>query len=71
MFKAGDAVIVRHHTQEEKDLYPNGWNPLMDKLEGNVYHINEIRKDGHIIINKDGHRWILVSSSLQIPYDQF
>lgn len=42
MFKVGDLVIVRHHTQEEKDQYPNGWSTAMNNVEGKIGRVCEV-----------------------------
>ena len=71
MFKAGDTVVVRYHSQQEKDLYPFVW---MHKMEGRTYRISYVVSDyyaNHYLID-DGNRLDpFLESSFQVPYDQF
>ena len=46
MFKVGDEVMVRYHSQEEKDNYENNWialgsywHPNMNVMEVQIYKI--------------------------------
>ena len=68
MFKVGDEVRVRKHTQEEKARYPYGWIPEMDYMEGRIYTIQRIY-DERYVINDMG--WKFAVSSLVPVYDQF
>lgn len=77
MFKVGDTVMVRYHSQEEKDNYESNWDTNrsywhqhMDKMEGKLYQISEIMEPGYRIHDDDG-KWRFAEHSLVTPYEQF
>lgn len=77
MFKVGDKVIIRRHTQKEKDNYEDNWyygganwHPYMDEMEGKVYEIYELVPQGCRIRNERGI-WRFSLNSLVLLYDQF
>lgn len=56
MFKVGDEVMVRHHSQEEKENYENNWialgsywHPNMNAMEGKIYKIFGVQPDSYLI----------------------
>lgn len=73
MFKVGDLVQVRHHTEEEKEQYLFKWTDQMDKLEGYMFRIHQVIPGGYRIYDGD-RRWSLKEDSLRficLEYDQF
>lgn len=78
MFKVSDKVIIRYHTQEEKDNYEDNWDywnaanwhPYMDGMEGKIYEIDEIVTHGYRIADERG-TWRFAKTSLVPVYDQF
>lgn len=77
MFKVGDTVIIRHHTQEEKDNYEDNWDhnkaywaDHMNEMEGKMYQIDNIVNDSYRIVDERG-KWRFAESSLISMYDQF
>ena len=68
MFKVGDTVTIRYHSQDEKDNYKYVWIPEMDEMEGETYTIGDIRGSCYIV-KETG--WSFVESSFVRPYDQF
>ena len=70
MFKVGDLVQVRHHTENEKNRYLFTWTPPMNKLEGNTYRIQEVI-DGGYIVSDGKHTWALTEDSLRLVYESF
>lgn len=70
MFKVGDLVQVRHHTEDEKSQYLFSWTTRMNKLEGNMYRIQEVIDGGYMV--SDGKQpWALTEDSLRLVYEQF
>ena len=70
MFKVGDMVVVRHHTQEEKDRYPIGWSTAMNNVEGKIGRVCEVWSRS-CMVDYDGFRWFFAFDSLYLQYDQF
>ena len=71
MFKKGDMVTVRYHTDEEKaNCYPVWAEPMSD-MEGKIYPVHRVISDGCVLKDEDGFRWAFAISSLSRPYDQF
>lgn len=71
MFKVGDLVQVRHHTEEEKaNCYPRWADPMSD-MEGKTYPIHRVTYEGCILKDEDGFKWVFSTDSLCHPYEQF
>lgn len=77
MFKVGDKVTIRHHSQEEKYNYETDWGarrsywrPHMDTMEGKPYIIDEIAFPGYYIRDHYG-TWRFAEHSLVSLYEQF
>ena len=73
MFKVGDLVEVRHHTEDEKEQYLFKWTPHMDKLEGYMFRIHQVIPGGYRIYDGDCC-WSLKEDSLRfisLTYEQF
>ena len=70
MFKVGDLVTVRHHTEEEKNQYPFTWSKTMDEMEGNTYRVCEVLSRC-CIVNNGKHERMFVFDSLYFQYEQF
>ena len=77
MFKAGDYVTIRHHTQEEKDNYEDNWDSdgaywadHMNEMEGKTYQIDKVLPNGYRIVDDYGG-WRFAQTSFVPPYDQF
>ena len=77
MFKVGDKVIIRRHTQQEKDNYEDNWyygganwHPYMDEMEGKIYEIYEHTPHGYRIKDERG-TWRFAKTSLVPVYEQF
>lgn len=76
-FNIGDNVLIRQHTQDEKDNYPFGWTLWMDAFEGNVGTVisrctdRRFNKERYLVkYNSDKYHF--VASSLRPDgYDQF
>lgn len=71
MFKEGDRVRVRHHTEYEKENYEFRWTSSMDRLEGTICIICEVRSCGYIVRDELGLQWAFTPQSLSIVYEQF
>ena len=74
MFKVGDMVTVRHHSQQEKDLYPFVWMHAMHKMEGRTYRISYVVSDYYAnqYLIDDGNRlYPFLETSLRATYEQF
>ena len=76
MFKVGDTVMVRHHSEAEKNHYPIGWTPHTFQCEGQHCRIVEIPpvryRESFYIIEYNGRECALLESSLaEVPYDIF
>ena len=71
MFKVGDLVLVRHHTDAEKANNYILWNKHMSDMEGKTYSVYQVTSDGCVLYDEDGDRWFFYVDSLRRPYDQF
>ena len=75
MFKPGDKVFVRHHTQDEKEIYPLVWSSTMDQSEGNFVTVIDVISllTGTYYEVDDGCdlTYFVASSLMAIEYEQF
>lgn len=74
-FKPGDKVFVRHHTQNEKEMYPLVWGSTMDQLEGNFVTVIDVislrTRTYYEVDNGCDLAYFLASSLVGIEYEQF
>ena len=77
MFKVGDLVRVRYHTDAEKTNYEHlarpiriFWHGHMSEMEGNTYTIY-ITSEHYCKIKDNKGTWTFMTSSLIPVYDQF
>lgn len=71
MFKKGDMVTVRYHTDVEKATCYIMWNKHMSNMEGKTYPVHQVTSDGCMLYDEDEDRWFFYFDSLRQPYDQF
>lgn len=78
-FNVGDKVLIRQHTEEEKEMYPFGWVEWMDHFEGGVGTITRIdtwtSEPCHRVHYKcaegEGDAFFPTSSLSLVGYEQF
>lgn len=75
MFQFGDKVMVRHHTQNEKEMYPLVWSSTMDQSEGNFVTVIDVislsARTYYEVDCGDDLAYFLASSLMVNKYDQF
>ena len=75
MFKPGDKVFVRHHTQDEKEIYPLVWVHGTNRFEGKLCEIDQVFPDLCYTVKNGSFRYNFVASSLMenvnSNYEQF
>ena len=75
MFQVGDKVFVRHHTQDEKEIYPLVWTYGMNRFEGKLCEIDQVFPDACYTVKNGPYRYNFVASSLMGDdnpyYEQF
>ena len=75
MFQFGDKVMVRHHTQDEKEMYPIVWSSVMDQFEGNFVTVTDVISLSvrtYYEVNCGCNLAYFLASSLMVnKYDQF
>lgn len=65
-YQVGDFVMVRYHSEYEKETYPRTWVPAMDTFEGNLAIVRHISDDSNIyVLECDGEKFYFDKQSLE------
>ena len=76
IFHEGDRVLVRHHTDQEKNRYSKTWMGDMDDFEGQIVIVDKVHIDIYdecqgYRLNYNGFMYWFAPDSVQSCYDQF
>lgn len=70
-FKNGDMVYIRPMSTSEKDAYGPGWNPKMDKYEGQTLEIDYYMGRSRYRLKDCEWTWSASNLELRNIYDAF